>query len=63
MDEKGEQSVALENAAAVRPTQPITEEEKRKVVRKLDFHLLPLCFVLYTFSVLDVSKKYLRCTP
>lgn len=56
MDEKGEQSVALENTAAVRSTQPATEEEKHKVVRKLDFHLLPLCFVLYTFSVLDVSN-------
>lgn len=29
-------------------------EEARKAVRKLDYRLLPLCFVLYTFSVLDV---------
>jgi hypothetical protein len=61
MDEKGEQCFALENIPAVRPTQPFTEEEKRKVVRKLDLHLLPLCFVLYTFSVLDVSNRYFRC--
>lgn len=31
-------------------------EELRKVVRKLDFNLMPLCFLLYTFSVLDVSS-------
>lgn len=33
-----------------------TDAEIRKVVRKLDWHLLPLCFVLYTFSVLDRSN-------
>ncbi|GME54337.1 unnamed protein product [Neofusicoccum parvum] len=31
-------------------------EEARKAVRKLDYRLLPLCFVLYTFSVLDRSN-------
>ena len=31
-----------------------TQDELKKVIRKLDFYLLPLCFVLYTFSVLDV---------
>lgn len=30
-----------------------TPDELKKVLRKLDFHL-PLCFLLYTFSVLDV---------
>ncbi|KUJ22189.1 MFS general substrate transporter [Mollisia scopiformis] len=34
----------------------ITPEERRRVVRKLDLHLLPLCFILYTFSVLDRSN-------
>ena len=33
--------------------QPFHADEIKRVVRKLDFNLLPLCFVLYTFSVLD----------
>ena len=31
-------------------------EERRKVIRKLDLWLMPLCFLLYTFSVLDRSN-------
>ena len=31
-------------------------KERAKVIRKLDLHLLPLCFILYTFSVLDRSN-------
>lgn len=30
-----------------------TEEDVKRVVRKLDWHILPFCFLLYTFSVLD----------
>lgn len=33
-----------------------TPEELNKVVWKLDLFLMPICFVLYTFSVLDVSS-------
>ncbi|CAG8022823.1 unnamed protein product [Penicillium olsonii] len=33
-----------------------TPEELKRVVRKLDLNLLPLCFILYTFSVLDRSN-------
>lgn len=55
MEEKLEQAVALEQVEHGHTIQPFTEEEKRKVVRKLDLHLLPFCFALYTFSVLDVS--------
>ncbi|OAA58435.1 Major facilitator superfamily domain, general substrate transporter [Niveomyces insectorum RCEF 264] len=33
-----------------------TAEEVRRVVRKLDWNLMPICFVLYTFSVLDRSN-------
>src|SRR6266511_2285967 len=33
-----------------------TEEEENKVIRKLDWHLLPLIFVLYSLSVLDRSN-------
>ena len=32
------------------------QTEVARVVRKLDWHILPLCFVLYTFSVLDRSN-------
>lgn len=34
----------------------VPQEEVARVVRKLDWHILPLCFVLYTFSVLDRSN-------
>lgn len=33
-----------------------TPEEAKVIIRKLDWHILPLCFVLYTFSVLDRSN-------
>ncbi|KAL1887981.1 hypothetical protein Sste5346_009863 [Sporothrix stenoceras] len=33
-----------------------TREEINKVVRKLDWNLMPICFILYTFSVLDRSN-------
>lgn len=33
-----------------------TPEELKAVIRKLDWHLMPLCFLMYTFSVLDVSS-------
>lgn len=50
--------LALENIESnEKPTQTVeySPEELKKVVRKLDLHLMPLCFLLYTFSVLDVS--------
>ncbi|KAF4954226.1 hypothetical protein F66182_18409, partial [Fusarium sp. NRRL 66182] len=55
MEEKFEKGGALEyleNGIQ----HPYTEAEKQKVVRKLDAHLLPFCFLLYTFSVLDRSN-------
>lgn len=56
LEEKmGEESMTLEHA----PTAPVDSYDQRevaKVVRKLDLHLLPLCFILYTFSVLDRSN-------
>lgn len=33
-------------------------EELKRVIRKLDWYLMPLCFLLYTFSVLDVSYRH-----
>lgn len=35
---------------------PPTPEEERAVIRKLDWRLLPLVFVLYSLSVLDRSN-------
>jgi hypothetical protein len=33
-----------------------SEKEEAAVIRKLDWHLMPLIFVLYSFSVLDRSN-------
>lgn len=33
-----------------------TKEEEEAVIRKLDWHLMPLIFVLYSLSVLDRSN-------
>lgn len=55
MDETMEKIKALEHVENGDLTRAYTEDEKRKVVRKLDLHLLPFCFLLYTFSVIDVS--------
>ena len=46
----------IENALETIDISRITNEERRKVIRKLDFHLIPLLFALYTFSVLDKSN-------
>lgn len=57
--EKGDVLEYVENSIQ----HPYTEDEKRKVVRKLDLHLLPFCFLLYTFSVLDVSFPSMKQRP
>lgn len=52
--------VAAENPVqdSEKATPPLeyTPEELNKVIWKLDLFLMPICFVLYTFSVLDVSS-------
>ena len=35
---------------------PASEEEERRVIRKLDIRLIPFVFVLYSLSVLDRSN-------
>ena len=45
--------VGLNNAAEYIPA---SEEEERRVIRKLDARLLPFVFVLYSLSVLDRSN-------
>lgn len=35
---------------------PATQEEEKRVIRKLDARLLPFVFVLYSLSVLDRSN-------
>jgi hypothetical protein len=41
--------------AEVHPSR-FTKEEEESVIRKLDWHLMPLIFILYSFSVLDRSN-------
>ena len=43
---------------AEKPPPPIefTEKEKNAVIRKLDWRLMPLIFILYSLSVLDRSN-------
>jgi hypothetical protein len=38
------------------PVPRFTKEEEEAVIRKLDWHLMPLIFVLYSLSVLDRSN-------
>ncbi|KGQ00984.1 hypothetical protein PAAG_12357 [Paracoccidioides lutzii Pb01] len=38
------------------PQFTFTEEEEKVVIRKLDWNLLPLIFVLYSLSILDRSN-------
>lgn len=45
------ESTSVEHAATARLE--YTEEDAKRVLRKLDWHILPFCFLLYTFSVLD----------
>ena len=35
---------------------PASEQEETRIIRKLDFRLLPFVFVLYSLSVLDRSN-------
>lgn len=44
------------NVEDVQPQQWYSDHELKAIVRKLDWHLLPLCFTLYSFSVLDRSN-------
>jgi len=52
------QTISLDNDGQSKSPERVTftEEEARKVIRKIDYNLLPLCFILYTFSVLDRSN-------
>lgn len=42
------------------PEVQYSPEELKRVIWKLDIYLMPICFLLYTFSVLDVSSAHLR---
>jgi hypothetical protein len=54
----------VENVEDIEKTEPkvqahlsrFTKEEEEAVIRKLDWHLMPLIFVLYSLSVLDRSN-------
>jgi len=52
--EKGHNDINHSYDPRVAPT--YTEAEENAVIRKLDWHLLPLIFVLYSLSVLDRSN-------
>ncbi|KAL1619086.1 hypothetical protein SLS54_006938 [Diplodia seriata] len=56
MDVEKDECIHAEDISAAAGETQHDPDELRKVVRKLDYHLLPLCFVLYTFSVLDRSN-------
>lgn len=49
---EGGSSKGSVDAAAVE----FTEEDENRVIRKLDWHIMPIIFVLYSFSVLDRSN-------
>ncbi|RFU23683.1 hypothetical protein B7463_g12656, partial [Scytalidium lignicola] len=46
----------VRNANAVENQSRFTKEEEEAVIRKLDWHLMPLIFALYSMSVLDRSN-------
>ena len=52
------EKLALENSTDVNGEtfEPPTAAEEAAVIRKLDYRLLPLVFVLYSLSVLDRSN-------
>lgn len=54
--EKQIEPVNKQEAESIEPFVLPTEEEKRAVIRKLDWRLLPLVFVLYSLAVLDRSN-------
>jgi len=63
---KGEEAYELENAAITEgrtheESLEYTAEEEAKIIRKLDYRLLPFLLLLYTFSVLDRSNLGMCC--
>lgn len=38
------------------PTTTISAEEEKRVIRSLDWHIMPVIFLLYSLSVLDRSN-------
>lgn len=51
-----EQARADENLKDDDVVDASTAEEEARVIKKLDWHLMPLIFVIYMFSVLDRSN-------
>jgi hypothetical protein len=40
----------------IAPTTTYTLEEEKRIIRSLDWHIMPLIFLLYSLSVLDRSN-------
>ena len=45
-----------DGARIIAPLTDFTKEEEDEVIRSLDWHIMPLIFVLYSLSVLDRSN-------
>lgn len=55
VDSENIEDVKIESQPQARISR-FTKEEEEAVIRKLDWHLMPLIFVLYSISVLDRSN-------
>jgi hypothetical protein len=60
-EEKAEQTTFENAAGQISPITGermvvVTADEEKAVLRKLDWHILPLLFLVYTFSNLDRSN-------
>ncbi|KAI0449966.1 putative pantothenate transporter [Xylaria acuta] len=55
-DVKGDQTIQGFHAERMQARTALTTEEERKLIRRIDWHLMPLCSLIFLFKNLDVDN-------
>lgn len=55
-DLKGDEVIQGFDAERMRARTALTAEEERKLIRRIDWHLMPLCSLIFLFKNLDVDN-------
>lgn len=55
-DVKGDQTIRGFDVARMRARTALTAEEEKRLIRRIDWHLMPLCSLIFLFKNLDVDN-------
>lgn len=60
IDVKDDQTILGFDAERMQARAALTAEEEKKLIRRIDWHLMPLCSLIFLFKNLDVDNV---CIP